>query len=361
MALRRRWLELQLLCRKGIGLAAIAPPVCRLARDIVGAEAASLFWLDRDGMPLGFYHEDSPADTRELFVNEFDRLFVGPDEINVFALARMTGAVCGNVMRPPTAYFRSNTFNLLVRPSGHHHSLDLRVEDAQGGRAVLLLFRGPHPAFTDAEARMLTMFEPLLRRAGVAGIAQQWQADASTTGYLVIDTQQDRIVAISEAAEAMLRQSNLVGQRLSLNGPLLTAPRFVAELCETTLRVGKAVTDIAVPAGRLHADAIIMRAPTDPFTSVFPPPPQVLVTLRHEMPVGVALIGPILERHLSPLRSEILLYAASGGARESVAQTFSLSKEATKKHLSEIYRALELGAWEQIPAALSARLPTAHA
>ncbi len=338
-----------MLCRPDIGLAAIAPRVCRLAREIVGAEAASLFWLDRNAMPLGFFHEDSPDEARDLFTNEFERLFVGPDEINVFALAQGDGAMCGQLMRPPTSYFQSNTYNLLIRPSGHHHSLDLRIDDASGGHAVLLLFRGEYPAFTDQDAATLMQFEPLLRRAGTAEGAATWRSDTTRWGHVLVDPRDGAILALSGAAEEMLRESSLVGQRLARGGPLDVAPRFLVDLCEPALRSGRAVASIAISAGRLNIEATVMYAPSGQTTSV-----QVLMTLRHETPADIALIDPVLARRLSPLRSEILMFAACGGTRDAVSRAFDISKEAAKKHVAEIYRVMDVGRWDDIPRALQA-------
>lgn len=351
--LRQRWLELRLLCRPGIGLATIAPPVCRLAREIVGAEAASIFWLDGNGMPLGFFHEDSPEEVRDLFANNFERLFVGPEEINVFSLSRSNGAPCGRLLTPPPGFFLSNTYNLLLRPSGHHHSLDLRVEDAEGGRAVLLLFRGRHPSFTDREAATLTLFDPLLRRAGARANGTSWQSAASDPGHMLVDIRGERILSICDVAERLLRGSSLVGQGLTAHGTLQAPPRFVADLCAQLAQSEDANMVVTIPAGRLRVEARQMHTPgRDP--SVYR---QVLITLHHEAPTGIGLIAPILEHRLSPLRSEILLYAASGGAREMVPQAFEISKEATKKHLAEIYRTIGVGHWHDIPHALLSAKP----
>ncbi|HEY0200942.1 MAG TPA: hypothetical protein VGC24_04555, partial [Burkholderiaceae bacterium] len=112
--------ELDLLCRAGVGLTPIAPAVCRLVREIVGAEACGLFWMDAQGQPEGFFHEHSSPETQELFLNEYQRLFVGPDEVNVSLLAQHKGRQIGHLLLVPSAYYRSNTFNLLVRGNGHH-------------------------------------------------------------------------------------------------------------------------------------------------------------------------------------------------------------------------------------------------
>ncbi|KAK6021327.1 YD repeat protein, partial [Ostertagia ostertagi] len=105
--------ELDLLCRAGVGLTPIAPAVCRLVREIVGAEACALFWLDAQGQPEGFFHEHAQPAAQELFLNEFERLFLGPAEINITTLAQTPGARIGRMLNVPASYYRSNTYNLL--------------------------------------------------------------------------------------------------------------------------------------------------------------------------------------------------------------------------------------------------------
>ena len=334
-----------MLCRPGIGLSAIAPRVCRLAREIVGGEAASLFWLDQNAMPLGFFHEDSPEEARGLFVNEFERLFVGESEINVFALARAKGRPCGHLLRPPTSYFKSNTYNLLVRPSGHHHCLDLRIADPYGGQAVLLLFRGEYPPFTDDDGEILQAFEPMLRQVGTSA-RSRWRSRVINSCHILFDPVTGQIAAMSDMADAMLRDSNIVGQGLDLGGSLESAPRFLMDLCEPLLRSGEATDCIDVPAGRLSVRATLLRSRATQ--------DQVLATLDHEIPSEIALIDPVLARRLSPLRSEMLLFAASGGPRDVVPEAFEISKEATKKHLAEIYRVMGVNRWDELADALQA-------
>ncbi|ASE40272.2 hypothetical protein CEP68_12590 [Brevundimonas vesicularis] len=336
-------MELRMLCRPGIGLAAIAPRVCRLAREIVGAEAASLFWLDENAMPLGFFHEDSPEEARFLFVNEFERLFVGEGEINVFALAQARGRSCGHLLTPPASYFRSNTYNLLVRPSGHHHCLDLRIDDPCGGQAVLLLFRGDNPAFNDDQVAALAAFEPFLRRAGTSGRAQ-WRSQIANSGHLLFDPATGLICAMSDTAETMLRDSNMVGQGLDLGGRLESAPRFLTSLYQPLVESGEAAACIDVPAGRLSVKATLLRSRESQ--------DQVLATLNYETPSEIALIDPVLAKRLSPLRSEMLLFAAAGGARDAVSDALDISKEATKKHLAEIYRVMDVKRWDDLAEAL---------
>ena len=211
MTPRGHWHELDLLCRIGVGLAPIAPDLTALLRRLVGADAAALFWLDEHGLPEGFHHEDSPDSVKDLFLNEFERLFVGDREINVFALAQRRDRAVGHLLAPGADYFHSNTFNLLVRASGHHHSLDLRVDLDGRARAVVLLFRAASRPFADSDADTLARAAPYLQRAIERSMPHDvWQGLETRNGHLLLDLAAQRIVLISETARSLLRNA---GQR----------------------------------------------------------------------------------------------------------------------------------------------------
>jgi hypothetical protein len=341
-------LELQLLSQPGVGCGSVAERICALARQLVGCEAAALFWLDSDGMPQGFHHEDSPPETRDLFANEFERLFLGAAEINVFQLAQMRIRSMGNLFAPPPAYFRSNTFNLLVRASGHEHCIDLRVDCSDGGKAVLLLFRPPGLPFREADLAALAVLEAPLRQIGTR-TSENRPLRLIDSGHLVTDSRGEHVIAMCDRARHILRFSNLVGQSLTTGGMIDAAPRFVAELCARLDREPQPVQRHGISGGILRVRAKPMGAPQGMSK------PLVLVTLEHAIPEAVQTVDAVLSCGLSPLRSRILLHAATGGGRDSVAQTLGISKEAARKHIAEIYRTIGASRWAEIPDRLGSR------
>ncbi len=343
------WHELDLLCRIGAGLEAIAPDVSRLVRGLVGADAAAIFWLDESGMPAGFFHEDSPASTRELFLNEYDRLFVGEREINVLSLSQNTGARVGYLIAPDASYYKSNTFNLLVRASGHHHALDLRV-DVQGvARAVVLLFRTGGSPFGDTEATLLNRVAPYLERAlSPARNESIWRGDTGSGAHMLVDILGQQILMCSEHAEALLARVNLVGAGLTLTGKLLVPPTFVRNLCER-LRPGKPgmpppTCSFSVPGGRLQATAVLLHAPHPAGSSSS----QVLVLLEFLRPASLDMVRKVVALEISPLQREIALAAGLGHSRGDCVTTIGVSTEALKKHLRVIYAAAGVGTWEEL-------------
>ncbi|WP_421990726.1 hypothetical protein [Roseococcus sp.] len=347
---RRLRQELTLLCQAGLGIELIAPEVCRLLRALVGCEAAALFWLDAEGMPLGFFHENSPASARELFANEFGRLFVGPGEINVFLLAQRGSISLGNLARPDAGYYRSNTFNLLVRASGHHHTLDMRIDIDGRTRFVVLLFREQSSPFEQADAAILQSAAPHLREAARPERGELRWNRAAVSGHMLVDRTGRRLLLVSTEAELLLRDSNLMGQGLRISGPAEQPPRFVQDLCAQLALVPQAGCVLQVPAGRLVARCSLMRPSMPP--SVPAPAEQVLVTLELEVPSQLSALRRVMGLTLSPLQQRIAAYAALGGSRKECSMALGVSKEALKKHLAVIYDAAGTASWEALQRSL---------
>jgi hypothetical protein len=357
------WNELDLLCSLGIGLEAIAPDMARLLRELVGAEATAIFWLDERGMPAGFFHEDSPAHIRELFLNEFERLFVGAAEINVAHLAQSHASRIGHLLAPPASYFQSNTYNLLVRPSGHHHALDLRIDLRGQARAVVLLFRPKGQPFDPSHAALLQQASPYLERALAAQDLQpKWCANTSLQAHMVVNAGGTQILMQSPQASALLGNANLVGTGLRLSGGSSTPPTFIRQLCAQipqpqrraaafpTEASHSSTCSFAVPGGQLRASATPLLASHMAATNAAH---QVLITLDFMQPAALHAARKVMALEVSPLQREIALMAGLGRDRGDCPQTLGVSKEALKKHLRTVYAAAGVGNWEDLSAALT--------
>jgi hypothetical protein len=333
------WQELDMLCGLGLGLAPVAPEVCALLRMLVGADAAALFWMDGQGLPEGFHHEDSPASAQDLFLNEFRRLFVGPHETNVLALARPDGPRVGRLMAPDARYFRSNSYNLLVRASGHHHTLDLRVEAQGRTRAIAALFRAPGKGFGDAEAALLERASASLARAfPQAPPASPWDASLnSPVGHVLFDAAHQQPQLADTTAIQLLRQANLLG--LGVHG---TAA--MAVLHDLPRRLGKpphGAERIPMPGGWLAADSHTLHP-------VAGGAQQLLVTLQLLRPRGIGVVRRVFELPLSPLQREIALLAGLGHARTDCAERTGVGSAALKKHLRTIFAATGTSGWDDL-------------
>ena len=338
-AQQRLWQELDLLCRLGLGLAPIAPDVCAVLRTLIGAEAAALFWLDEKGLPEGFFHEDSPDSVQNLFLNEFERLFVGEGETNVFALAKADGPAVGRLIAPDARYFRSNTYNLLIRAGGHSHTLDLRVEAHGRTRAVLLLFRAHGRAFDAADAAQLERASASLQRAfgpGPAVARALPPRPQGGTGHIVLDTCGQRPVLADAAALALLQGARLRG--LGVLGPHSALPPDLAQ--RLGLRPGGA-SRIPVPHGLLLAQAHELLAPAGDAA-------QLLIKLQLQRPRQIDVVRRVLQLPLSPLQREIAALAGLGHVRADATTLTGVGDAALKKHMRSILAVAGASDWQEL-------------
>jgi len=343
---KRKWHELDLLCRAGVGIEPIAPTVCRILREIVGADAVSLFWMDEQQMPAGLFHENAADSALDLFVNEYDRLFTGASEINASQIAATTGRPVGQLLNPERSYFRSNTFNLLVRASGHFHTLDLRVDVANRARAVVMLFREEQNPFDEIDASYLRQALPYLKRAIESQSAESIWERSRLGGYMLVDLSGTKLLTLSAEANELLKACTIVGQNVRLIGPTTMPPRFAQDLCRRLVSSSMAQDVLDVPGGRLLLTATLMHPPVAEASE------QVLISLQMEQPKRLKAIENILNLELSPLQRSIALVAAMGGTRAECLTSAGTSNEALKKHLATIYRRVGVASWEELAKAL---------
>ena len=346
ISLQLQWRrELDLLSRTGVGLPAIAPAVAALIRQIVGAQTCVIMWVDATGMPVGVHHEHPVEATQSLFMNEYERLFSGDKEINVSWAARQRGQACGRMLSPPPAYYRSNTYNLLMRADHYRYMLDLRIDVEGVTRAVVALCRAAGQPFDANDAVTLSSLLPALQRACCRAVSALEQHNREgAVGHLMVSADGVHIYMANETGIALVRNSRLVGQSIQLLGAMDTAPRFVRDLCLQLHASGQSAAHLAVevPGGVLQCWARWMGAAAP---APAPQLRQVLVTLELQQPQAARVVRSICELGLSPLESTIALYAASGGRRDGCAQACRVSPEALKKHLRQIYAAGGVQEW----------------
>ena len=343
---KRLWTELDLVCATGVGMEPIAPDLCRILRHLVKADAGAIFWMSDNGLPAGFFHEDSEASVRDLFANAYEELFVGHTEINVASLIGRTDFDCGHLIAPPTEYWKSNTYNLLVRASGHHHTIDLRIDDGGQPRAVILLFRAARrPAFEAADRDRLRLALPALRRALQTPADTTRWTPRGAPAYIIVDASGSTLLFASETASSCLQHGNLVAQGVPQTGRLVSPPAFAAELCRRLSSEARPSIRLPVPEGRLHVcGERLERAGSEN---------AVLLTLQHEEPDRIAIVRRVLALDISPRQKSLVLAAASGASRTDAAAQTNTSAEALKKHLAIIYQETGARSWPELSRAFS--------
>lgn len=352
--------ELDLLSQTGLGIAPIAPALARLLSNIVGADACLIAWYGENGVPQGFFHDTAPLNLQELFLNNYRELFVGPNEFNIFEISQQSQQPVGNMLNPTSTYFKSNTFNLLIKPCRHHFSLDARVNVHGVTRIGLALFRSELQPFYEADAHVLKGLIPVLQRAVTKGSTGLGLVSTNEgMGHLLVSKDGQSITLRNERAAYLLRLAKLFDQDVRLVGHEASPPQFIKRLCSelAACSMATAAAQIDVVGGTLAINASWM-TPMAPVQATQQDLPaslasdQISVTLELQRSVAVDVVRGISALGLSPLQNRIALFAVSGGSRMACAAHHGVSAEALKKHLREIYAASNCADWLELAASL---------
>jgi hypothetical protein len=334
-----------LYCRTGAGLEALAPVICREVREMIGGAAAALYWLDEDQQPVGYYHEDAPPMPRELFQNQLQELFDGPEQMSAVWLARQTGQSIGRMFNPPASFYDSNVFNLLIKACGHHHTLDVRI-DAQGiGRALFGLFRIESEPFTRQEVASIAVIQPLLQNAVEnVGADPLWIPAPLLKGTLAVTADGTQLIACSQEATRLLADVSLIGQNLSCDPEKLSQPpRFITALIAAGGAEKRLGETYPVPGGRLSVLAQWMDS-----TGMGGQGGFWVIDLQMLVCREIEIASAVLEKKLTPLQREIALHALLGGERSECLRRFDVSKDALKLHVRAILKAFGAESWNEL-------------
>lgn len=335
----------------------IAPDAFGIVREIVPNAAAALFLTSHDGVPEGFFHEDSPDAVRSLFLNE-PQLFIGPNEYNVHRLVSTGGArKIGQLRTPPEWFYSSNTYQLLVRPSGHHHVLDGVLEAGARKCGVFTLYR-EHGAGFDAQeeeelARMVIYFEHALQTGGQpledgAGMVER--------EAMILASVDGRLLFFSPEAQVLLNELPLAGPHWPDRRKL---PLFCRKLIDS-LRdderhpLQMPSLSISLPGGALHAHAQWMGAASAAETQGASENGVVGILLKRTMPQPLRIWRNLCHAALSPQQMEVAFWMALGGGRDAVRSRMHISEAVLRDCVKAAYETLGCASQAELTALLRA-------
>lgn len=345
--------ELELLVLTGMGVPPIAPALFSVLSKLVGAEAGGMCWFTDAGVPEGFYHVGASNSVEDLLINHYDELFTGRHEYNPFWYSRHRGLSVGNTLIAKKEYLRSNTHNLLIKPSNWHFLLDALVELDGISRLTICFFRTIKNPFTENDAKRLTALIPLLRRLFYkrSRVIARQQVNVES-GHMLVSADGLRVHMIDAVATQLLAKVRLVDQDISMLDGSNVPPRFVKQMCEQLRRdpSENGRKEFQLAGGTLIASTCWMTvaAKFDSTVHAVQSAMHVLVSLEFTPSGAIESVRSISAWGLSPLQSRIAMYAATGGIRMDCAEHHHVSKEALKKHLREIYAASNCADWLEL-------------
>jgi hypothetical protein len=338
----REWTQLKALCTSGLDPISLAPDAFEHVHQLVPNAACALFLTAPNGIPQRFLHEDSPDHVKALFQNEF-HLFLGPQEINVVQIVTAPQAQkAGRLLSPPRDYFRSNTYQMLVRGSGHHHALDVRLQHQQQGLGALMLFREEGAAFRQADLDKLKRVASLFEHALAVDPIEWAPWDHGASDDALIVTHADaRVAWISPPAATLLRLVPLVGQAWQGQHlpqalqQLIWSLRGQGPLCDRAPLVRIAVAD-----GWLQAHAQWLHTPGQ--HDLAAPEAMVGLMLKRIVPRQLRFWRALTKVDLSPRSFEVAFALATGASAQAARQRLGLSESVWKDCVKSIYQVFDV-------------------
>ncbi len=347
LAERRLYDHLRFLAECGAGLEAIAGRACAIARRLVGADMAGIFWRDEQGAPAGFYHETDRVDLKDLFITRFDELFSGPGQENMLTLTETIGPSIGRCLHPDylERFWRGNVYHHLCVPLDHHYLLDVRVEVGGIGRAVLIAWNKGQRPFTARDVEQMRPVQSMLARAWAERATDaRWVTRGSGNAHLLTDMSGERLLAIDGEAEALLMRSHLLAQNVGMAERQRVAPAFARPLAAELASAPSVHYVAPIANGRIVAEA----RRTMFLDGAGGEQPIAYVALREEASFAACCIDYLMEQPLTPLQRQLALFGMKGGPRADCAAAFGISAEALKKHSAAIVSVLGLERWADL-------------
>ena len=349
-----------MLCCAGLDVMSIAPAAFAILHDLVPNAASALFLTSHEGEQQATFHEDCP-DTVQALCNSETTLFSGPGEINSYTLLATPGAAkIGQLLAPPKSYFSSNTYQLLVRGCGHHHTLDARLEVDGRRFGMLALFREQGMGFDaqDVEGirRVALYFEHALR---IRPTSQEAWPGAVEQEALIVANADGRLLYLTPGASSLLAELPLAGPQWRDRSALPPACKHLIDVLRKDEQYPERmpVCTLPMPGGRLEVSAHWLGAQgAAPALAAQAAEESGLVafTLKRIEPAALRIWRNLASIALSPQQLEVAFWMALGGGRDAVRQNMHISSAVLRDCVKAIYEKLECSSQSELMAALQA-------
>ena len=322
--------RLRSLCCAGHDPMMIAPDIFALLHQLIPSAACAIFLTQPNGMPYAFYHEDSDEGARSLFQNQ-PQMFLGGAEHNVFKIVGdASQPKAGGLLRPAVEYYSSNTYQYLVRPSGHHHALEVRLETDHVPAGALMLFREPGCGFSDADI-------PILNNAArYIEFALKAEFDHSTAlesididSAMVVITTDGMPLYMTDMAAQLLQMISL-SHNFWQQGHVL--PVFCLDVVrQLQAESGLPQSQIAIPEGLLHVRAEWLHG-------VNQAKAMVALHLKRVIPKSLACWRIVQASDLSPQQADVAFLLVTGIAKPVIRGRLGISEAVLKDCIKAIYQ-----------------------
>jgi DNA-binding CsgD family transcriptional regulator len=334
------------LCCLGLGGEAVMPALLRGLHALIPSYGNQFMWADENQQLSNLYGENpDTAQFAPLYVGEFYNR--GECVIGGFthAVRHERGVVDRDnaLTVEKTAYYKSDLYNLLLRPLGYDGLLRITVRDGSKPLGLLGLFRGPKdPPFMAEDKRNLAALEPFIAHALTErSAAEMTLVDSGENGMIIADGDGKPVYFSSEGRRLLFlaTQPQVIPGK---TGPAIL-PAAVGRICRNLTAVFAGDEVAPAPVHR-HANGwggFTFRAYR--LDAAETSSRLVGIAISRQEPLPLKLMRQMDKLPLTSRQAQVCILIASGLSYRAIAERLHISSHTVISHSRWIHTALGVG------------------
>lgn len=350
-AARQRKAEARIkqLCCLGLGSEAVMPALLRELHELVPSHSNGFYWASASGRISNAYNEIPEAQSiAQLYVR--DAYNTGKREVTR-SLGEAVRCEHGVVRDRQTLkvsereFYRSDFYNVLLRPLGYGRLLRLVLRGPAGQCGVLQLQRKlKEPDFTDRDVQRLASLEPFLVHALTwhEGNHAEPLVDSGECGMLIADGN-GKLLGLSPQGRQLLHLACHPRMGTDHEVNLQThLPPAVTAICRRLLEIhaSRAVAEAPVAChdnvwGRFVFRSHLLDGPVGPAGLIG-------ISVHREVPLPVQLVYGTRHYDLSPRQAQTAVLLAGGLSHQAIAERLGITRNTVIAHARWIYSKLSI-------------------
>ncbi len=360
-ATHRALARIRSLCCLGLGGEIMVPQLLREVCAVIPSPASYFRWIGPDFAPVKTYSPDEPVSSVEHYLKEFhykgeSTLVRSVAETHRAPLTRDAVNYLQQVVKvEPRAYFRSDLYNVVMKPSGRHDMIALRIRQAGRPLGSLCVGRAAHdPPFAPGDYRLLESIAGFIAHgmARAPDIAPSFVDDGDHG--LLLATPDGRVQHASDRGRHLLALALDPSQSRHPTWPNTRGPvPDLARLCKCLLDVASGEAGQPPLLHRRNPwGEFILRAYWLEPTDGTEPTRHVAITIKQRVPRTLAAWRRVEELPLTGQEKWFCLLLARDPARKDFADAMGVSPATTTTHLRNIFTKLDVHSRAELVAVL---------
>lgn len=316
------------LCCSGHSAITLAPTFFKYLNQLIPHDLHAFALTSTSAVPYMYYHSGLNQRFMHLLQHELE-IFLDPKtESHMRWLDTPTLPKSGNLLHPDEQYFHSNNYQIMVRGSGVHHTLDLRLEQCAKPCGGISLYRGIGSNFSEQDSQLMFQVGQYIEYALQHQKTEPKEFTFEVEQAMLVIDQNSEIVMMTATAKDLL---NLLAIHYDFWEPSKALPKACYRVIQE-LKYGILLpqTIVEIPNGLLSIRAEWMSSPRQKDQ-------WIALHLKHELPRSLLIWNKLENTDLSPQQCRVAYLLMTGGSRQDILHQLEISPAVLKDCIKAIY------------------------